>query len=44
VLSLADSAQAKLPGMELVLGARVGKFPVAPRPDHDIIARRPSIV
>jgi hypothetical protein len=38
VLSLADSAQAKLPGMELVLGARVGKFPVAPRPDHDIIA------
>ena len=24
--------------MELLLGARVGKFPVAPRPDHDISA------
>ncbi len=38
VLSLADTRQARLPGMELVLGAWVGKFPVAPRPDHDISA------
>jgi hypothetical protein len=30
--------QAKLPAMELLLGARVGKFPVAPRPDHDLAA------
>ena len=28
----------KLPAMELLLGAQVGKFPVAPRPDHDISA------
>src|SRR6266567_44972 len=38
VLSLADTSQAKLPAMELVLGARVGKFPVAPKPDHNISA------
>jgi hypothetical protein len=38
VLSLVDTAQTKLPAMELVLGAQVGKFPVAPRPDHDIAA------
>src|ERR1700745_2917934 len=38
VLSLAGSRQARLPAMELLLGARVGKFPVAPRPDHDISA------
>ncbi len=38
VLSLVDTSQTKLPAMELVLGARVGKFPVAPRPDHDISA------
>ena len=38
VLSLVDTAQTKLPAMELLLGARVGKFPVAPRPDHDISA------
>jgi hypothetical protein len=38
VLSLADTSQTKLPAMELVLGARVGKFPVAPKPDHDISA------
>jgi hypothetical protein len=36
VLSLADTGQAKLPAMELLLGARSGKFPVAPQPDHDI--------
>lgn len=36
VLSLASMGQTKLPAMELLLGARVGKFPVAPRPDHDI--------
>jgi hypothetical protein len=36
VLSLADTGQAKLPATELVLGAQAGKFPVAPRPDHDI--------
>lgn len=36
VLSLADTGQAKLPATELLLGAQAGKFPVAPRPDHDI--------
>src|ERR1700761_2544169 len=36
VMSLVRSRQARLPAMELLLGARVGKFPVAPRPDHDI--------
>ncbi|SRR5712691_12662251 len=35
VLSLAGTGQARLPAMELLLGARVGKFPVAPRPGHD---------
>src|SRR5258707_13669589 len=38
VLSLAGSRQARLPAMELLLGARAGKFPVAPRPDHDLSA------
>jgi hypothetical protein len=38
VLSLVDTTQTKLPAMELLLGAQVGKFPVAPRPDHDIRA------
>jgi hypothetical protein len=38
VLSLADTGQAKLPAAELLLGAQMGKFPVAPRPDHDIAA------
>jgi hypothetical protein len=38
VMSLVRSRQARLPAMELLLGARVGKFPVAPRPDHDISA------
>ena len=38
VLSLVDTSQTKLPAMELVLGANAGKFPVAPRPDHDISA------
>src|SRR6266567_2269435 len=38
VLSLVSTAQAKLPAMELILGARIGKFPVAPQPDHDISA------
>ena len=36
VLSLVDTRQARLPALELLLGAGVGKFPVAPRPDHDI--------
>jgi hypothetical protein len=36
VLSLADTGQAKLPAIELILGARSGKYPVAPQPDHDI--------
>jgi hypothetical protein len=31
VLSLAGSRQARLPALELLLGARVGKFPVAPK-------------
>ena len=38
VLSLISTRSARLPAMELLLGARVGKFPVAPRPDHDISA------
>ncbi len=38
VLSLTDTSSAKLPSMELLLGAKVGKFPVAPRPDHKISA------
>jgi hypothetical protein len=36
VLSLVSTRQRKLPAMELLLGAQVGKFPVAPRPDHDV--------
>jgi hypothetical protein len=36
VLSLVSTSQAKLPALELLLGARAGKFPVAPRPAHDI--------
>lgn len=35
VLSLVTD-RPRLPSMELLLGARVGKFPVAPRPDHDV--------
>lgn len=35
VLSLTEASQLKLPALELLLGARVGKFPVAPKPDHD---------
>jgi hypothetical protein len=38
VMSLVRSRQARLPAMELVLGARSGKFPVAPQPDHDLSA------
>jgi len=38
VLSLAKTPQEKLPALEMLLGARVGKFPVAPRPDHDVSA------
>ena len=38
VMSLVRSRQAKLPAMELLLGASSGKFPVAPQPDHDISA------
>ena len=38
VMSLAWTRQARLPAMELLLGAQAGKFPVAPRPDHDISA------
>jgi hypothetical protein len=36
VLSLVSNRQKKLPSMELLLGAQVGKFPVAPTPDHDV--------
>jgi len=36
VLSLADTGKTKLPAIELLLGTRSGKFPVAPQPDHDI--------
>jgi hypothetical protein len=38
VMSLVRSRQAQLPAMELLLGAQVGKFPVAPQPDHDLTA------
>ena len=38
VLSLVDTSQTKLPAMELALGAQAGKFPVAPKPDHNISA------
>ena len=38
VMSLVRSRQAKLPAMELLLGAQSGKFPVAPQPDHDLSA------
>jgi hypothetical protein len=42
VLSLVSTAQAKLSPLELLLGAATSrvpaKFPVAPRPDHDINA------
>jgi hypothetical protein len=38
VLSLANTRPAKLPPMEMLLGAQVGKFPMAPKPDHDISA------
>lgn len=37
VLSLVRD-QPKLPAAELLLGAQIGKMPVAPRPDHDISA------
>ena len=35
VMSLVWTRQARLPAMELLLGARAGKFPMASRPDHD---------
>src|SRR5580692_6806381 len=38
VMSLVRSRQARLPATELLLGARSGKFPVAPQPDHDVSA------
>jgi hypothetical protein len=38
VLSLVNTRQIRLPAMELLLGAQIGKFPVAPRADHDISA------
>ena len=37
VLSLVTD-RPRLPSIELLLGARIGKMPVAPRPDHDIAA------
>jgi hypothetical protein len=36
VLSLVDTRETKLPGMEMLLGAQAGKFPIAPTPSHDI--------
>lgn len=38
VLSLADHQKARLPALELLLGtsSNITKFPVTPRPDHDI--------
>jgi len=38
VLSLVSTSQARLPAMEMLLGAQIGKFPIAPRPDHDTSA------
>lgn len=38
VLSLTEASRLRLPALELLLGARVGKFPVAPKPDHDLSA------
>jgi hypothetical protein len=38
VLSLVDTSEVHLSGLELALGARVGKFPVSPQPRHDISA------
>jgi len=38
VLSLTEASKLKLPALELLLGAKVGKFPVAPKPDHDLSA------
>ncbi len=38
VLSLANTSQAKLPATEMMLGAQVGKFPVAPKPRYDLAA------
>ena len=38
VLALVDTARTKLPAAELLLGARAGKFPVAPQPGHDLNA------
>ena len=36
VLSLANTAQARLPAAELLLGAQSGRFPVAPRPSYNL--------
>ena len=38
VLSLVEASQTKLPAAELLLGAQVGMFTVAPKADHDISA------
>jgi hypothetical protein len=38
VLSLTDTRQAKMPAAELLLGAQIGKLPMAPTPDHDVSA------
>jgi hypothetical protein len=38
VLSLSRTPQQKLPAMEMLLGAKVGKFPKAPPADHDVAA------
>ncbi len=40
VLSLVDTRQARVPALELLLGtsSNIAKFPVAPRPGHDISA------
>lgn len=38
VLSLVSTRQARMPSMELLLGARGGVFPRGPRPDYDVSA------
>jgi hypothetical protein len=36
VLSLTDTSGSKLPATEMLLGARMGVFPKAPRPKYDV--------
>jgi hypothetical protein len=44
VLALVDTARTKLPAAELLLGARAGKFPVAPQPGHNLNAAAEQVI